>query len=178
MLCENTVCVIHCSRLFFRSVRWLSRLNMAAVGHAERERIRQEQGELYEIRHYNGCIDGGSDCPCVGFLKITGVRVNMRRKPPPAPNRTVPHLHMIPTHGLHQWVTHTQPYYTLICCAWRQQLSSVRFPSLSYCKLDSREWCGTIWCNWCYTFPSYCFAPHYMICVFKTTAFTMLFSVK
>ena len=27
------------------SVRWLSRLNMAAVGYAERERIRQEQGE-------------------------------------------------------------------------------------------------------------------------------------
>ncbi|XP_019725248.1 connector enhancer of kinase suppressor of ras 2-like [Hippocampus comes] len=26
--------------------RWLSRLNMAAVGYAERERIRQEQGEL------------------------------------------------------------------------------------------------------------------------------------
>lgn len=26
-------------------VRWLSRLNMAAVGYAERERLRQEQGE-------------------------------------------------------------------------------------------------------------------------------------
>lgn len=30
---------------FSPSVRWLSRLNMAAVGYAERERIRQEQGE-------------------------------------------------------------------------------------------------------------------------------------
>lgn len=27
------------------SLRWLSRLNMAAVGYAERERIRQEQGQ-------------------------------------------------------------------------------------------------------------------------------------
>ena len=31
--------------MFFPSIRWLSRLNMAAVGYAERERMRQEQGE-------------------------------------------------------------------------------------------------------------------------------------
>lgn len=38
-------CLCHKSEPERPSVRWLSRLNMAAVGYAERERIRQEQGE-------------------------------------------------------------------------------------------------------------------------------------
>lgn len=144
---------------------------MAAVGYAERERIRQEQGEgslgyLLKGASTDGCcrmvsqshllglrcgynnilvyflplmlflffvlyswflifalslypcfrqdiqatISCVSDRMCVGFLQITGVRVNMRTTPPPAPNRTAPHLHMIPTHGLHQWVTQTHDY--------------------------------------------------------------------
>lgn len=41
------------------------------------------------------------------FLQITGAKVSMKRTPLPVPNRTVPHLHMIPTHGLHRWVTCT-----------------------------------------------------------------------
>lgn len=43
----------------------------------------------------------------VCVLQITGVRVSTKRKPPPVPNRTVPHLHTIPTRDLHRWVTCT-----------------------------------------------------------------------
>lgn len=76
---------------------------MAAVGYAERERIRQEQGESsFSNDRWREMPQYLSDSMCVGFLQITGVRANTRMTPPPAPNRTVPHLHMIPTHGLHQ----------------------------------------------------------------------------
>lgn len=52
-------------------VRWLSRLNMAAVGYAERERMRQEQGERSCIDLLKGPSADRekilSDCLRVGF---------------------------------------------------------------------------------------------------------------
>lgn len=43
----------------------------------------------------------------VCFPQITGARVSTKRTPPPVPNKTAPHLHTIPTRGLHRWVTCT-----------------------------------------------------------------------